>query len=124
MPCGMWRTIFTKSFPTSLWQTWLQVILSLKNILNFLILRTAIYVPVVYLLQFYTVLWWFQCGCGSKTEFGSRVLMSKNFNKIAAEKIFLYQIVIYLSKGLHERHPSYVQEKLSALKREHPALQT
>jgi hypothetical protein len=51
--------------------------------------------------------------------------MTKNLKKITAVKlIFGSKIAIYLSLGLHKGLTSYVQEKLSALKREHPALQS
>jgi hypothetical protein len=56
---------------------------------------------------------------------GSRVLMTNTEEKNTAEIFFISfrsTIAIYLSLGLHER-TSKLQEKPSALKREHPALQ-
>ncbi len=52
-------------------------------------------------------------------------LMTKNRKKFTAEKceIFLSKITIYLSLALHKWSQATVQEKPSALKREHTTLQ-
>ncbi len=54
-------------------------------------------------------------------------LMTKDGTKYTAEKFFIYffdkKIAIYLSPGLRKKRTSKPQEKPSALKREHPALQ-
>jgi hypothetical protein len=52
--------------------------------------------------------------------------MTKNFKIFQLKKILFFKlkIAIYLSLGLHEGGPSYMRKKPSALKREHPTLQT
>jgi hypothetical protein len=55
-------------------------------------------------------------------EYGSRVLVIKNWKKIELNIFLLSKMTIYLSLGVLKRRHSY-KEKPSALKREHLALQ-
>ncbi len=72
---------------------------------------------------------WLQCGSGSQTSIldqcgsGSRVLMTPQLQNLQLEKVLCKKIPIFVSLLKSPRRTSQLQEKHSALKREHPALQ-